>query len=91
MIKLDHRGSELITMRWYVRRGICGLVYAKRVRTNPPVVVRGEDAVDLRDEIVRVSVRYPGRPADRARSLGLSVVSPNGQRSIASITGRWVP
>jgi hypothetical protein len=39
--------------RWHVWRGICGLVYANRALTSPPVVVRGEDAVDLRDEIVR--------------------------------------
>ncbi len=38
---------------WHVWRGICGLVYASRPRTSPPVVVRGEDAVDLRDQIRR--------------------------------------
>ena len=30
-----------------------GLVYARRPRTSPPLVVRGEDAVDLRDQIKR--------------------------------------
>lgn len=39
--------------RWYVWRGICGLVYGRRLLASPPVVVRGEDAVDLRDEIRR--------------------------------------
>jgi hypothetical protein len=39
--------------QWHVWRGICGLVYAKRPRTSPQVVVRGEDAVDLRDQIRR--------------------------------------
>lgn len=39
--------------QWHVWRGICGLVYARRPRTSPPVVVRGEDAVDLRDQIRR--------------------------------------
>jgi hypothetical protein len=28
-------------------------VYARRPRISPPVVVRGEDAVDLRDQIRR--------------------------------------
>jgi hypothetical protein len=39
--------------QWHVWRGVCGLVYARRPRTSPPLVVRGEDAVDLRDEIRR--------------------------------------
>jgi hypothetical protein len=26
---------------WHVWRGVCGLVYARRPRTSPPVVVRG--------------------------------------------------
>jgi hypothetical protein len=38
---------------WHVWRGVCGLVYARRPRISPPVVVRGEDAVDLRDQIRR--------------------------------------
>jgi hypothetical protein len=43
--------------RWHVWRGICGLVYARALRTSPPVVVRGEDAVDLRDRIRRAEGR----------------------------------
>lgn len=39
--------------QWHVWRGVCGLVYARRPRTSPPVVLRGEDAVDLRDQIRR--------------------------------------
>jgi hypothetical protein len=38
---------------WHVWRGISGLVYARRLNTSPPLVVRGEDAVDLRDAIRR--------------------------------------
>lgn len=38
---------------WHVWRGISGLVYARRLNTSPPIVVRGEDAVDLRDAIRR--------------------------------------
>ena len=38
---------------WHVWRGVCGLVYARRPRISPPFVVRGEDAVDLRDQVRR--------------------------------------
>ncbi|HUY44619.1 MAG TPA: hypothetical protein VMV92_02670 [Streptosporangiaceae bacterium] len=38
---------------WHVWRGISGLVYARRLNSPPPLVVRGEDAVDLRDAIRR--------------------------------------
>jgi hypothetical protein len=38
---------------WHVWRGISGLVYARRLMSSPPRVVRGEDAVDLRDAIRR--------------------------------------
>ena len=40
--------------QWHVWRGVCGLVYARWLRASPPVVVRGEDAVDLRDQIRQV-------------------------------------
>jgi hypothetical protein len=43
--------------QWHVWRGVCGLVYARRPRTSPPAVVRGEDAVDLRDQIRRAESR----------------------------------
>ena len=36
---------------WHVWRGISGLVYASRLRTSPPVVVRAEDPRDLIDQI----------------------------------------
>lgn len=38
---------------WDVWRDICGLVYAQLRDVSPPVLVRGEDAVDLRDAIRR--------------------------------------
>jgi hypothetical protein len=38
---------------WDVWRDICGLVYAQLRNVSPPVLVRGEDAVDLRDAIRR--------------------------------------
>jgi hypothetical protein len=41
--------------QWYVWRGIAGLVYARRVRSSPPVVVCGEDAQDLSHQIRRVA------------------------------------
>jgi hypothetical protein len=43
--------------QWHVWRGVSGLVYARRPRTSPPVVVRAEDAVDLRDQIRRLEGR----------------------------------
>ncbi len=39
--------------RWHTWQGISGLWYASRRLTSPPVVVRGEDLTDLRDEIRR--------------------------------------
>jgi hypothetical protein len=39
---------------WHVWRGVGGLVYARRLRTSPPVVMCAEDATDLRDQIKRV-------------------------------------
>jgi len=38
---------------WHVWRGVSGLVYARRPRTSPSVVVRGEDAADLRGQMKR--------------------------------------
>jgi hypothetical protein len=38
---------------WHVWRGVCGLVYARRPRTSPPVVVRAADVKGLRDQIRR--------------------------------------
>ena len=36
---------------WEIWEGIAGLVYARKLNTSPPVVLRGEDCVDLRDQI----------------------------------------
>lgn len=44
---------------WHVWRGVGGLVYARRPRTSPPVVVRGKDAADLRDQIRRADGAQP--------------------------------
>lgn len=38
---------------WHVWRGVSGLVYARRPRTSPPVVVRAENVADLSDQIRR--------------------------------------
>ena len=38
---------------WYVWRGISGLLYGRKRGSSPPLVVRGEDAVNLRDQIRR--------------------------------------
>jgi len=36
---------------WHVWRRVAGLLYARRPRSSPPKVVRGESAVDRRDQI----------------------------------------
>ncbi|HEY2577421.1 MAG TPA: hypothetical protein VGI74_14035 [Streptosporangiaceae bacterium] len=38
---------------WTAWRAVSGLVYARKDDTSPPVVVHGEDPVDLRDQIIR--------------------------------------
>ena len=43
--------------QWHVWRGVSGLVYARRPRTSPPAVVRGKDAMELRDRIMRIEGR----------------------------------
>jgi hypothetical protein len=43
--------------QWHAWKGVAGLVYARWRNSSPPVVVRGEDAVDLRDEIRRAMAR----------------------------------
>jgi hypothetical protein len=60
---------------WHVWRGISGLVYARWRNASPPVVVRGEDAVDLRDQIRREQFLRCGedevaKPQDEFRSSG---------------------
>jgi hypothetical protein len=42
---------------WHIWRGVCGLLYARRLRTSPPIVVRADSEVDLRDQIRRVEGR----------------------------------
>jgi hypothetical protein len=37
--------------RWHVWQGIAGLWYARKMLASPPVVLRGEDLMDLRDQI----------------------------------------
>jgi len=36
---------------WHVWRGVCGLVYARRPRSSPPLVVRADNPVDLLAQI----------------------------------------
>jgi hypothetical protein len=38
---------------WHIWKGMCGLWYARLANSSPPVIVRGEDPTDLRDEIRR--------------------------------------
>jgi hypothetical protein len=53
---------------WHVWRGLGGLVYARRPRTSPPVVVRAEDAVDLRDQIKRAESRMTSFKSSNSES-----------------------
>jgi hypothetical protein len=39
--------------RWYCWSGISGLVYGKLRGSSPVIMVRGEDPLDLRDQIRR--------------------------------------
>jgi hypothetical protein len=60
---------------WHVWRGISGLLYARWRSSSPPVVVRGEDAVDLRDQIRREQFLRSGgeedaKPGDEFHSSG---------------------
>jgi hypothetical protein len=36
---------------WHVWRGVAGLLYARRPRSTPPIVVRAHDAAGLRERI----------------------------------------
>jgi hypothetical protein len=38
---------------WHVWRGIAGLLYARRLMSSPPRVVRSQDPVELLDQIKR--------------------------------------
>ena len=37
---------------WEVWRGVNQLWYARLLKSSPPVVVRGEDLTDLRDQVI---------------------------------------
>jgi hypothetical protein len=47
--------------RWHVWRGVNDVFYASRRMTSPPIVVRGEDAEDLRKSIKREQARLSER------------------------------
>lgn len=42
---------------WQAWRAVSGLLYARRTGTNPPLLVRGEDAEDLRDQVIRAEAQ----------------------------------
>jgi hypothetical protein len=37
--------------QWEVYKGISGLYYGRLYKSSPPVIVRGENPLDLRDQI----------------------------------------
>lgn len=45
---------------WQAWRAANGLLYARKTGAVPEVMVRGEDAMDLRDEIIRAEARPEG-------------------------------
>jgi hypothetical protein len=45
---------------WTAWRAVSGLLYARKTGSKPPLTVRGEDAVDLRDQIIRAEARAEG-------------------------------
>lgn len=44
---------------WHVWKGVNSLFYARLPKTSPPVVVQGEDLLDLRDRIIVWLRRHP--------------------------------
>ena len=42
---------------WTAWRAVSGVLHARKTGTNPPLIVRGEDAIDLRDQIIRAEAR----------------------------------
>jgi hypothetical protein len=49
---------------WDISKGSCGLQYSHLRESQPPLMTRGEDPTDLRDEICRKLAQ-----AEHARSL----------------------
>lgn len=47
---------------WYCWRGVSGVVYARRLRTSPPRIVRAADVAALREKIKRAGDRTGGAP-----------------------------
>ncbi len=42
---------------WHVWRGIAGLLYARRLMSSPPRVLRSQDPLELRDQIRQAELR----------------------------------
>jgi hypothetical protein len=42
---------------WHVWRGVAGLLYARRLMTSPPRVLRSQDPAELRDQILQAELR----------------------------------
>jgi hypothetical protein len=45
--------------RWHCWKGIAGLHYASLRHSSPPILIRGEDPLDLRDQIHRAEADLP--------------------------------
>lgn len=45
---------------WTAWRAASGLLHARKLGVEPPLIVGGEDAVDLRDQIIRAEAQLHG-------------------------------
>lgn len=43
---------------WHIWRGIAGVLYARRLLSSPPRVLRSQDPVGLRDQIRQAELRF---------------------------------
>jgi hypothetical protein len=46
--------------RWETWKGVSGRWYARLLRSSPPVVLQGEDAQDMADQIMRADALREG-------------------------------
>jgi hypothetical protein len=49
--------------RWHCWRGVAGLRYASRRLTSPPLVCRGEDTLDLMEQLQAAEHQIAEQPA----------------------------
>lgn len=55
--------------QWHCWKGVNAMFYARLLKTSPPIVVRGTDTSDLRDEIIRILWRIEHRENNAHNSV----------------------